>query len=683
MSSGVKSASRRSRTRVLIASALLAALAACGGGGGGGGGGGSTAPVGGGGPDPVVPDPGSGGSPESWQIGPENDFYPPALVEIYTLENNTGEELPWYLQLTASWLHRTGPASGTLQPGEHVNVQIDVDPNGADPEDDAQILFKHQETNEVLADFDVQVEPYFESDKALMIGGFNGWTGLSPSPDSTVVYVSSSGGNDAWDGLSPTSPKRTIAAGKALLGHLQPDWLLLKRGDVWNESLGQWTKSGRSQDEPMVVAWYGTAAARPKLLTGIDDGVNTSGGGGSPAVIENVAFVGLHFFAHTYDGTTNCVGARILQPGKHLLLEDCCFQGYHTNLVLQGYGGTHEDLRVRRCVVIDAWAQHGYPTGHPQGLYVYAVNGLLIEENVFDHNGWSETVGNSGPDIFRHNLSIANGNSGVIVRGNIIANGSSHGMQLRCGGTVTNNLFVRNPIALSLGGGTDPEPSGVWADVRGNVILEGKDIDASNPRGWGMWFGNISSGQARYNIVANNSAGNQPDAVLIVGEGGSMTGVHNLSLDNNVFYNWGGNVRVEGEGWQITNLDMGMCDIQDLTHTSPLLEHTSTSSVAGIDSTQNRFFSKLVPASGWSQVQGVSHTIDYWMSQVGDTSSQDVLVQYANPTASVASYNALIGGPASLSAFLSQARSVSFMNWHPEWLAVCVNRYVRASFKSF
>jgi len=687
MSIGTPSASRLLCPWVLIASALLATLAACGGGGGGGGG---TAPATSSGVDMFIPDPDEGGSPENWDIGPENDFYPPALDEVYTLANTGSEPLPWYLQLTASWLHRKGPPSGKLQPGEHVNVQIDVDPHGADMAGNAgaQILFRHADTNAILESFDVQVDPYFEVDKALLIGGASGWTGLSPSPDSKVVYVSSSSGNDAWDGLTPSSPKRTIAAGVAQLGHLRPDWLLLKRGDTWTEGLGQWIKSGRSQDEPMVVAWYGTAPAKPRLLTGSSDGLNTNGGGGSPPTIENVAFVGLHFQAHTYDGTVNCVGARILQPSKHLLFEDCTFQAYHTNMVLQGYGGHHEDLRVRRCVIVDAYAkQPSSSTGHPQGLYAYAVDGLLIEENVFDHNGWSEVVPGSGPDIFRHNLYIANGNTGVIVRGNIIANASSHGMQLRCGGVVTNNLFVRNAIALSVGGGTEPESSGVSADVRGNVIMEGKDIDANNPRGWGMWFGNIADGQARYNIVAHNLAGTQPDALTIAGDAegysGPTVGVHDLSVDHNIFYNWGGNFRVEGEGWQITNLDLSALDLQDLTHASPLLDHTSPTSVAGIDSADNRFFSKLMPSTAWSQFQGVNHSIDYWMSQVGDTSSQDELVHYDNPNVSVASYDALLGGPGSLADFLSAARQQSFANWQPKLLAVSVNRYVRSGFRSY
>ena len=64
---------------------------------------------------------------------------------------------------------------------------------------------------------------------------------------------------------------------------------------------------------------------------------------------------------------------------------------------------------------------------HPQGLYAYAVDGLLIEENVFDHNGWNEAVPGAGADIYSHNLYIDNDNTGVVVRGNIIANGPRTG----------------------------------------------------------------------------------------------------------------------------------------------------------------------------------------------------------------------------------------------------------------
>ncbi|HZM00724.1 MAG TPA: hypothetical protein VFD43_10775 [Planctomycetota bacterium] len=674
---------------LLLAGALLVGLGACGGGGGGGGGSSPPTSWGSGSWDPEIPGVGTGSSPDTWSIGPEIDFYPPALQQSYTLENTGPDELPWNVQLSASWLQLTGSPSGTLDPGESVTVQVDADPWGADATGDdlpdAQVVFKHSHTNEVLADYDVVVDPSFAIDGSFAEGGNNGWTALSPSGDTRTVYVSASTGSDGNDGFSADTPKRTLAAGKALLRHQMPDWLLLKRGDVWQEGLGQWTKSGRSPYEPMVVAWYGSSPARPLLQTGTGDGLTVVGGNGAPSSIENVAFVGLHFQAHTYAGTVSCVGARVLNPTTHLLIEDCFFQAYTANLVLQGLGADrHEDLRVRRCVVVDAWAKHSANIGHPLGLYAYAVDGLLIEENVFDHNGWNAGVPDAGPDVFCHNLYIDNGNTDVTVRGNIIANASSHGMQLRCGGTAINNLFVRNAIALGVGGGNHPEPGGVTGLVRGNVILDGKDIDAANPRGWGIWFGNIAQGHAAYNIIAHNSQGHLARALYFAGDAegdtGPTIGVHDLLVEHNIVRDWGGNLVVEGEAGHFSGLELRSLDVQELTHDEPVLLHFSSSSMASIESGDNRFFVSQLPAPAWTHIQLVDHSIDYWMSQVGDTTSQDVFVNYSAPGVSVESYNALLGGPANLSAFLAQARLQSVSNWRPEYTAVRVNRYVRDGF---
>ena len=61
-------------------------------------------------------------------------------------------------------------------------------------------------------------------------------------------------GDDANDGLSPENPLKTIEKGFGLLRDGHSDWLLLKRGDVWYESIGSITsgrlKNGRSPQQP-------------------------------------------------------------------------------------------------------------------------------------------------------------------------------------------------------------------------------------------------------------------------------------------------------------------------------------------------------------------------------------------------------------------------------------------------
>ncbi|MDA8018036.1 MAG: hypothetical protein MPN21_11370, partial [Thermoanaerobaculia bacterium] len=100
----------------------------------------------------------------------------------------------------------------------------------------------------------------------------NGWTDLTPSPDSRLIYVSSSTGNDNNDGLSPGSPKETVASARALLRHGFPDWLLLRKGDIFDEGLGHIRTSGRSWTEPQVWTSYGGGSTRPLLRTGTSNG---------------------------------------------------------------------------------------------------------------------------------------------------------------------------------------------------------------------------------------------------------------------------------------------------------------------------------------------------------------------------------------------------------------------------
>src|SRR5215208_1350183 len=65
----------------------------------------------------------------------------------------------------------------------------------------------------------------------------NGWTEVTPSSDTRTIYVSNSTGSNDNDGLSPDTAVQTVAKGASLLRDGMPDWLLLKRGDSWQESL--------------------------------------------------------------------------------------------------------------------------------------------------------------------------------------------------------------------------------------------------------------------------------------------------------------------------------------------------------------------------------------------------------------------------------------------------------------
>jgi hypothetical protein len=294
-------------------------------------------------------------------------------------------------------------------------------------------------------------------------------------------------------------------------------------------------------------------------------------------------------------------------------------------------------------------------------------------------------VPNAGADVYSHNLYIDNGTTGVEVRGNIIANGSSHGTQMRSGGVAVNNLFVRNSIGLSVGGGNDPEPNGVTVEVHQNVFLEGKDIDQANPRGWALWLGNISAGHVTGNVTAHNVLGGFPHALILEadcsGDTQACIGVHELTIEDNVFYNWGGNVTVQGSGAQVTKVVLHANDVQNLIHADPLIGHSSLTSVLGLASSDNTFFLQQAAASDWTIVGQSYKSLSTWMALVGDVSSVVQKVLYVDPERSLAGYNGLIGGAPSLTAFLAGARSQSATNWRTEYTAAQVNAFIRDGFK--
>lgn len=512
----------------------------------------------------------------------------------------------------------------------------------------------------------------------------SGWTDLSPSPDTRTVYVSSSTGNDANNGLSEAFPKATISAGIALLRHSHPDHLLLKKGDSWASGLGQWKKSGRSANERMVIASYGSGSLRPRLLTGPLNGVFTNGGGGSPATIDHIAIVGIHFEARTYGGVSEPYGVYWLQPSVNFLIEDCLFEKYHKNLAVQGFGGIHTNFALRRSAIVDAYSNH--PSYFSQGLYLAETHGALIEENLFDRNGSHPTIPGAHETVYNHSMYIDNGNQGVIVRGNIVAN--ADGLQLRPGGICEDNLFARTSIALLLGGGNHPDngTAGVHVEARRNVILDGKNIDAANPRGWGINVMGIASGTIAQNIVANNSLGTYPVPLEINGTvfGNNADGccVRNLRIERNLISNWGGSIRITGTPQQIANVSFRGNEVRNEISGSYLVDHfnpANNAAPAPIASSNNRFFSLQAPLSAWMYAGG-NQSIQGWKSLMGDHGSVAQAVDYPNPTVSIAEYHARLGETPTHEAFLIEARKQSRDFWRPEYTARTVNTYIRQSF---
>ena len=336
------------------------------------------------------------------------------------------------------------------------------------------------------------VSPGYGQQSGIGVYDADGWTILVPGADSRIVYVSHSEGDDANDGLSPDAPRQTIEAGAALMRDGYPDHLLLKRGDTWimGKGLGAF-HSGRSAAEPMVVAYYGEQGDRPMIKTE------------GPFVWvqeqnrSNLAFVGLELYAYKhdpnspdYESESGVSGiSMIAASGENILIEDCKFSYVQMGAYTTGQGekGSLRNLNFRRNICLHSWAGDSY-TIHElrtrvQGMYISGVDGILIEENLFDHNGWDEQIEGAGATMFNHNIYMSTANQNwdkIIVRGNILARASAHGLQLRSGGWVEDNLFVQNAINLNVGYHASASMPGARGIVKNNVFQEVRLMDSTN-----------------------------------------------------------------------------------------------------------------------------------------------------------------------------------------------------------
>lgn len=509
----------------------------------------------------------------------------------------------------------------------------------------------------------------------------SGWTQFTPSTDTRIVYVSSSAGNDANDGLSEAKAKKTLAAGKALMRHQYPDWMLLKRGDVWNESFGQWIRSGRSALEPMLIGTYGTASARPQVRSGVQDGIFFSGGGSAPASNEHISMVGIHLMASTRVGPEQCGGFVFLRRGDNILIEDCVIQGYLDNFNIQGGSADTSwitNFRIRRSLILDAYGTNG----HSQGIYAEMIDGFTVEDCIIDHNGWHDTLTGAEATMFNHNFYLSRGVRNVNIRRNIITRASSHGVSLNQSGTVEDNLIVRNAIGIFLR--TAP------ATARGNVILESRDIAADVPRGFGIIIGSVydhtpvlppGPALVENNIIANKTSVGTDQAITF----SSNMAPNNTSttIRNNIIYNWkGASIEMNSSSTSVydTCTISGNAITELAAKTYLVITNESPFPGAQVRFSNNKYFSNY-PANNWFLLGGTTNqTFAQWVASVGETGSSAVQSTYKDPNRTMGTYMATLGMTATFDAFIAEARKQSKTNWRAEYKPDAVIAYIRDGF---
>jgi hypothetical protein len=487
----------------------------------------------------------------------------------------------------------------------------------------------------------------------------SGWTILTPAAGARLIYVSSSTGSDSNSGLSTSVPVQTLARAYSLLRDGNPDWVLLKAGDVWNESFPSINKSANSSTQYMVITSYGTGP-RPQLRT-----TSPAFYGGGGTIRRGLAIVDLDLAPSTpgsgYGGIT------FLESWGHVLIEGCSIIGYPDNIIIQETGsGRLPDMQIRRCVLADS-EDVGPP--HSQGLFMGSCDDWLVEGCIIDNNARDKA------DMFCHNVYIHQTSGPGIFRENISARACSHGVQQRPGGTMENNLFLQNPINAYQGKSASDHPAATNY-VFNNVVLDSRDINIILPRGFGYVLGGADNTVIEYNVAAHQQTGSSNVTAF------SFDGINAATVHGNFVYDWTYQYAGWGTAYQWDTIGYGPVLFTGNFAYQPndgmCVRHEGRALDASFTYTGNSYFSTN-PATGYQQfssANGIEGSWSWWRGLAGEQGST-----FGNPGSydvTIGAYMQSIGLTGSVDEFMAQARLQSKQYWRPQLMSATINNWVRA-----
>jgi hypothetical protein len=452
-----------------------------------------------------------------------------------------------------------------------------------------------------------------------------------------------------------------------------------------------------------------------------------------------LAFVGLKFYASTRDpqsgdsfSTTvtasNSNGVKFLYSNKDILLEDNYISHTNDGVVIQSSNATGGpnagcwsnlggDIVFRRNVVA-----YSYRTaGHTQGIFYHGGSNtpsscpgqpvageadFLAEGNLLYHNGWygHVQIAGSGGTMFNRNGYISYGYGNTNFTENITAEGSSGGIQLRMGGTAVNNLFLKEPDALSFGHNENTGNVTIGGLIKNNVVLGASNIynTTETQLGYGISFGGVevttpNTGPSYIdglnvfnNIVSSANLDSESLRGFNMGGSGRMS---NVDFYNNVVYDWVTSDTTSPNDRRSCALYMNVVstsvnvDIHDNSFQQPNKGFAACAEISplGVTFNSNSFFSTSPDSAatwnnGWFQILGNAAASATWFTQFADSGASLSAVSYPDPDRSVETYMDSIGETPTYDAFISEAMQQSRTNWRTEFTADTVNDYIRAGF---
>ncbi|NVB39988.1 hypothetical protein G6O69_19240 [Pseudenhygromyxa sp. WMMC2535] len=512
----------------------------------------------------------------------------------------------------------------------------------------------------------------------------DGFTTFEIGDDSLAIYVSSEG-DDANDGLSPQTPVASLAAGAALVRDAEHDFLLLRRGDTWRgEDLYRF-KSGRDAEHPLVIASYGESTERPRLEL-VDWFIDHDG-----AQRSYVALIGLHLISlhkdpsdPEFDDESDSPGAlHYVGNGSGHLIEDCHFE--YAESVFHSYGeGELDNIEFRRSIVERAYHANTCTTGatyRPSGIYASHVDGLLIEDNLLDHNGWNpEQVESACATIYNHNLYL--GGHDIVIRGNLLARASSIQIKMRSdepgvvtGLVIDDNFIIEGEIGMSIGGNAEGEYRFVDTTIRDNVLTDiGRTRPTDRYLAWALDLSDHDGLVVEGNLMLNHR---QDSVTNSYGVQLGGTSARDYLIQDNLFWRLQNRSMIVNEIASTSNLSILDNEFVDPEFASRMIVHQP--SFAAYTYADNRYYTQ---AEAWFGAGGQNVDFDAWVAASGETGATALAAVpgYSDPERDIESYAVVVGAGTTLEDFLALATGQGRMAWREDLSATAVNDYIRAGF---
>ena len=558
-----------------------------------------------------------------------------------------------------------------------------------------------------------------------------GYSILTPSADSRLIYVDDTDGDDGtatnylmstipnvndWEDPGAVNAYQDPAVAILQMRQGYPDYLLLKRGGVWATSNYLRQYSGRNVNERSVITAYGTGN-RPHLnATGNHETIRLWNFA-DYCVVKGVQVmptfrIPTHIDFAGWGLANGGIGIRIwtssTQPVKKgVLIEDCDISYCTTNLSCSSdvaTGHKAEDIILRRNIIENAWSEEE----HAQGLSGYHTK-MLIEENLLHHNGWyqqsydgSSTSKVQGQaNIHNHNLYIG-GAPHYLLRGNITSKPSSLGFKFSSNppsptnlvtvsdGILDDNLIIDAELGISMGGNSDYENGPRWDNIHitNNVLTKlGETKPTNRDLAWGIeaddWQSGLISGNLLHAFGSDSELNILP--IFLKGYCTNVTVDANISWDVGIDTGSNNNpigVRLNDAGDTIGTMN-GVVISNNYFQTSKeqwVMENED--SATGVTFTDNKYYSGR-DTNEWFSQAGSSYSYAAWqaLSNVTDTGATLTQTTWFDDSRTIESYMTSLGQTATHDEFINKAREMMEPgSWDADYTASAFNFYMFTGF---